>query len=1389
MDQQGAAIDVSSESVSTDADTGVVAAPDVPAPAADARPVQAQSQQLPDGAVISSIRGEVMIISVDGTQGQAEAGQVLQPGDVVITHGDGALELRLADGSGIFFDSESRVLIEEPPQPGQKPQFFVIQGEFSVDNTGSPDAPASETLVRTPVASLTVKGARMVGKAAPEAQANVFVLLPGIAGAAAGSIAVASSGAPVVIDQPLQGLQVLSLFRDPTPLDQIDASVLSAEFGDGVLAWSDADESIEVADSDGDDLLGDLGALFGIGEAQAEPLLIQGDGVIGSGDGEDDVLGGADDDILDNEEDEVIEIDQGQGDNVAQFDGALDINIANGDFEVTGGAGDDTLNIAADPVNANTVSFQQDENGKVVVVFAGGINSTVTIDEVETVAVNLGAAGDAVEIGSLENTDISQNTVFFDLAAGNDTLNAPQIGRSLNITAGSGNDLIQGGNQNDSIDGGADNDTISYADAGVAVNVDLAAGTGAGFGNDTLLNFENVIGSGQNDTIAGNSGDNLLDGGAGTDTADFSAAAAGVDANLATGLATGDGNDTLTAFENLIGSVNNDTLTGDANDNIFAGGLGDDSMDGGAGTDTIDFSGSAAAVTVDLGAGSATGEGTDTLAGFEVVIGSAQADALTGSAAGETLFGGAGDDTLAGADGNDSLGGGDGAADRAVFAGNLANFSASFDETTVDLLVEDTVGGGGLDTVGSDVEQVAFDDITLAVSVGSAAADSLSTGDGDVVLGGLAGNDTLTGGAGRNALLGGTGADSLSGAGGADTVVGEDGNDTLSGGDGADLVSGGDGDDLITADAGNDTLSGDGGTDTLDFQSIAVAVTANLGTGTSTSTATGTDQLSGIENLIGGSASDSLTGDSQANVLSGNAGSDTLSGGAGNDTLSGGNGTDRLTGGEGDDSIDGGAGNDTVSFAGAASGVTVDLAEGLATGQGTDTLSSIEAVLGSANADTVTGGIGDETIDGGGGDDILDGGAGTNTLSFASSAVAVTVNLSVTDSQNTNNGNVTQSGFANLIGSDVAAGDTLTGDINANVISGGVGADLIDGGAGNDSLIGGNGFDTMIGGLGNDTMDGGNGTDTADYTSSVTQVTVDLTAGTATGAAIGTDSLISVERIIGTAAEDAVSGSNQAEIFLGAAGNDTLQGLGGADNLNGGDGNDLIEGGSGNDTLVGGNNDDTLDGGADNDTADYSNEASEIDLDLAAGTATGTSIGTDSLIGIETVIGGQAADTLAGDAQANALFGGLGGDSLSGVGGNDTLDGGIGADTLNGGSGADSMTGGDGADAFFYDTAEDHQDVIADFVAGTDRFLIDNTAFNIASLNGTSLVDGQSFVTVGESLVDGVTALGTNEATFVFDSDSNLHFDPDGDGATASFEIGAVTVSSGTLSATDFEVQ
>ncbi|HZN46358.1 MAG TPA: type I secretion C-terminal target domain-containing protein, partial [Ramlibacter sp.] len=138
----------------------------------------------------------------------------------------------------------------------------------------------------------------------------------------------------------------------------------------------------------------------------------------------------------------------------------------------------------------------------------------------------------------------------------------------------------------------------------------------------------------------------------------------------------------------------------------------------------------------------------------------------------------------------------------------------------------------------------------------------------------------------------------------------------------------------------------------------------------------------GLQVLLSPDDQQVLMGTSGVDNLSAPGGqSMTLVGLGGNDVLTGNTGNDILVGGQGDDVISGGAGSDTAAYLDATSGVSANLASGTATGgDGTDSLNSIENVVGSRYGDTLIGDAQDNTLLGGAGDDTLRGGAGNDTL-------------------------------------------------------------------------------------------------------------------------------------------------------------------------------------------------------------------------------------------------------------------------------------------------------------------------------------------------------------------------------------------------------------------------
>lgn len=340
---------------------------------------------------------------------------------------------------------------------------------------------------------------------------------------------------------------------------------------------------------------------------------------------------------------------------------------------------------------------------------------------------------------------------------------------------------------------------------------------------------------------------------------------------------------------------------------------------------------------------------------------------------------------------------------------------------------------------------------------------------------------------------------------------------------------------------------------------------------------------------------------------------------------------------------------------------------GAATVMTTDTI----AVTGSTGAETVT-------IDLGGGPFA----PGLTPEAGDVAEIEFTVDLAA---GTTDRLNITGSASADSIVFGTA-GANLNGDRDVDVTLANTALFTVNAGAGADTLSGagavgtGAAFataltlngegdnDTLLSGAANDTLNGGEGTDTADYSRAPAYVVVNLATTTAQNTlAAGTDTLVALENLTGSAFGDTLTGDGGANVFVG------------------GDGGDTIAGGAGNDVIDEGavaNGGDSLSGGGGLDTLSYAARTSSVYV-------TADSLGDDGEAGegdtvvadLENLVGGTGDDTLSatslglvGGAVQNVITGGNGNDLLHGGLGNDTLDGGAGTDTLDYSSATATLT-------------------------------------------------------------------------------------------------------------------
>ncbi|WP_135507144.1 beta strand repeat-containing protein [Roseovarius aestuariivivens] len=831
-----------------------------------------------------------------------------------------------------------------------------------------------------------------------------------------------------------------------------------------------------------------------------------------------------------------------------------------------------------DSANADHTEAVLLDDGRVALVWNDGEIHSAILDTRDNANTVLGPSGlQTGTIGDDVFTADSSATVV-NAWDGIDTVTANGTSKEYRLGEGDDRMNVVSVIDADSYNGGGGTDTIDWSLVGQAGGIfDLAGGTATdgfgvveemtefenligtdnsdvvvgtvganslegGNGNDTLFGDagqDTILGGNDNDLIEGGDGPDLLDGGLGVNTLSYESSTFAVEVNLQTGFAGfGDAaGDTISNFDNLVGSEEADLLAGDSGNNsieglggndTLRGGLGDDTLDGGAGDDLVSYSDATGSVVIVLKsiplASSVSGaDGNDTLLNVENVEGSGFGDFITKDTGSGQVFGGAGNDLLTGRGTSILTSLLDGGAGNDTIAMQDGQFIGNVDGgTEIDTFDLSAKTDFGLD-VNLQTEQhfhikTGFQDLSDLLNfenvIGTQLDDRIHANrfDANVIDGG-AGNDTLS-------------LDEFSAA----------GNNTLRGGANDD--------EIVVPGFLGDELDGGDGTDTL-----VVRESAALGSSV-------TIDLSGEEVRVSGSFIGQVlnfenyrhdaTGSSNEDVIGNALGNRIEILGSGDNSIQGLGGDDTLLAGGGDDTLEGGANNDTLD--------------------------------GGEGADRMVGGTGDDTyfVDNAGDTIVENGNEGTDHVN-ASISVALKDFSQALET-------LTLTGSADIDGTGNFAANTITGNSGNNVLNGAFGNDTLIGGAGNDTFQDTAGADRMVGGTGDDTYfvdnagdtiveNGNEGTDHVNASISVAlkDFSQALEMLTLTGAAdIDGTGNFAANTITGNSGNNVLNGAFGNDTLIGGAGNDTFQDTAGADHMDGGTGADVFFAGNGSDHMVAG---------------------------------------------------------------------------------------------------------------------------------------------------------------------------------------------------------------------------
>jgi Ca2+-binding RTX toxin-like protein len=763
----------------------------------------------------------------------------------------------------------------------------------------------------------------------------------------------------------------------------------------------------------------------------------------------------------------------------------------------------------------------------------------------------------------------------------------------------------------------------------------------------------------------------------------------------------------------------------------------------------------------------------------EVIGGTVNNDYIDAGDGDDTVYGDNGDDVLIGSAGADHLYGE--AGNDLIYGGELPDF---LDGGKGDDIIR---GGADADVViGAEGNDKLF---------GEAFTDEIHGNDG---------NDYVDGGADADLLYAGAGEDIVVGGEGLDTTFGEWGDDRMFAGAGPDQLFGGYGDDILNAGVGGNNVTlnvdealGEFGFNIVSFSDVNISLGKiadlnfqNVNLGNSTPFGQLWVDINGIE---GSGLADQILGDAGNNWLIGGGGSDYIGGGAGDDVMVGDMASLQLL-----NSLVGSADQHFLDLQKSVPNFTFGMnvsvnADNVAyTGsvQGNDTVIyagnvtnfRFQYILDPTNAskamavrifDTTgaeTGANGDLLI--GFEKAIFGSNFANNNLNAASHLLAATTSADLNSNQTLSMDSLaTPTGFASRNATTMAAPSTVEVFSYDNVLTV-TAANIV-------SVYGVSSIQSVLwqqqapGNPNNAWTTATNaynatyqGTVPFGFTpgSTVSNGTIfrpvvtflDLNGVTRTATGFGTAPMGNL--VLGTSANNTLSGTVYQDVIYGGAGNDSLSGLDGDDELNGGTGNDTLNGGAGIDSLIGGAGDDIY---IVDSTTDVITEAAASGTDTVSSSVT---YSIAALANLENITLTGAAIDATGNASNNVLTGNSGNNSLNAGDGNDTLNGAAGIDTLIGGAGNDTYIVDSTTDVITEAAAEGTDTVNSSvtYTIATRANLEDITLTGTGAINATgNAADNVLTGNSGNNNLDGGAGIdtlvgGAGNDTYIVDSTTDV---------------------------------
>jgi hypothetical protein len=178
---------------------------------------------------VKDLTGNVFAVRTSGAREKLTAGDPVYQGDIIETADSGAVNMVFTDETTFALGADARLaldkLIYDPASQQGSSSFSIMKGVFVFVSGQIAHHDNTQMQVRTPVATIGIRGTKVAGEIKPAGEESKFTVLDG-------EIAVATQGGSVIMGGQNETTTVTSFNAPPTAPVVLSQSEVNQSYGD-----------------------------------------------------------------------------------------------------------------------------------------------------------------------------------------------------------------------------------------------------------------------------------------------------------------------------------------------------------------------------------------------------------------------------------------------------------------------------------------------------------------------------------------------------------------------------------------------------------------------------------------------------------------------------------------------------------------------------------------------------------------------------------------------------------------------------------------------------------------------------------------------------------------------------------------------------------------------------------------------------------------------------------------------------------------------------------------------------------------------------------------------------------------------------------------------------